>query len=55
MDNAGGSELCVKGTCQVCDHIITANTFTTKVREEVFRRNYGSQSEPLNGNSEKVL
>ena len=23
MDNAGGSEPCGKGTCQVCDHIIT--------------------------------
>ena len=30
MDNAGGSEPCGKGTCQVCDHIITTNTFTTK-------------------------
>ena len=30
-DNAGGSEPCGKGTCQVCDHIITRNTFTTKV------------------------
>ena len=24
IDNAGGSELCGKGTCQVCDHIIAA-------------------------------
>ena len=30
MDNAGGSELCEKDTCQVCDHIITTNTFATK-------------------------
>ena len=29
-DNAGSSEPCGKGTCQVCDHIITTNTFTTK-------------------------
>ena len=25
MDNAGGSEPCGKGTCQVCDHIIITN------------------------------
>ena len=30
MDNAGGSEPCEKDTCQVCNHIITTNTFTTK-------------------------
>ena len=30
-DNTGDSEPCEKGTCQVCDHIITTNTFTTKV------------------------
>ena len=30
MDNAGGSEPCGEGTCQVCDHIITTNTSTTK-------------------------
>ena len=29
-DSAGGSETCGKGTCQVCDHTITTNTFTTK-------------------------
>ena len=29
-DNAGSSEPCGKGTCHVCDHIITTNTFTTK-------------------------
>ena len=51
MDNAGGSEPCGKGTCQVCDHLITRNTFTTKVCGEVFK----IQSGPLNCNSEKVL
>ena len=51
MDNAGGSEQCGKGTCQVCDHIITAITFTTKACGEVFK----IQSGPLNCNSEKVL
>ena len=30
MGNAGGFEPCGKGTFQVCDHIITSNTFTTK-------------------------
>ena len=50
-DNAGGSEPCGKGTCQVCDHLITRNTFTTKVCGEVFK----IQSGPLNCNSEKVL
>ena len=49
--NAGGSEPCEKGTCQVCDHLITTNTFTTKAFEEVFK----IQSGPLNCNSEKVL
>ena len=51
IDNAGGSEPCGKGTCQVCDHIITTNTFTTKACGEVFK----IQSGPLNCNSEKVL
>ena len=51
MDNAGGSEPCGKGTCQVCDHIITTNTFTTKACGEVFK----VQGGPLNCNSEKVL
>ena len=51
MDNAGGSEPCGKGTCQVCDHIITTNTFTTKACGEVFK----IQSGPRNCNSEKVL
>ena len=50
-DNAGGSEPCGKRTCQVCDHITTINTFTTKACEEVFK----IQSGPLNCNSEKVL
>ena len=50
-DNAGGSEPCGKGTCQVCDHIITTNTFTTKACGEVFK----IQSGPLNCNSEKAL
>ena len=43
MGNAGGSEPCGKGTCQVCDHIITTNTFTTKSCGEVFK----FQSGPL--------
>ena len=51
MGNAGDSELCGKGTCQVYDHIITANTFTTKACGEEIK----SQSVPLNCNSEKVL
>ena len=50
-DNAGASEPCGKGTCQVCDHIITTNTFTTKSCWQVFK----IQSGPLNCNSEKVL
>ena len=37
MDNAGDSEPCGKGTCQVCDHIITTNAFTTKACGEVFK------------------
>ena len=36
-DNVGGSEPCGKGTCQVCDHIITTNNFTTKACGEVFK------------------
>ena len=51
MNNAGGSERCGKGTCQVCDLIITSNTFTAKVCGEVFK----IQSGPLNCNSEMVL
>ena len=51
MDNAGGSEPCWNGACQVCDHIITTNIFTIKSCGEVFN----IQSGPLNCNSEKVL
>ena len=50
-DKAGGSEPCGKGTCQVCDHIITTNTFKTKACGEVLK----IQSGLLNCNSEKVL
>ena len=50
MFSAGGSEPCGKGTCQVCEHIITANTFTTKACGEVFK----TQSGPLKSNSENV-
>ena len=50
-DNSGGSEPCGKGTCQVCDHIITSNTFTTKACGEVFK----IQSGPLYCDSEEVL
>ena len=34
MDNAGGSEPCEKGNCQVCDHAVRTNTFTTKIGGE---------------------
>ena len=51
MKNAGGSEQCGKGTCQVCDHVITTNTFTRKACGEVFKTQSGS----FNCNSEKVL
>ena len=44
MDNAGGSDPCEKSTCQVCDYIITTNTFTTKACRETFKL----QSWPLN-------
>ena len=37
IDNAGGSEPCKKGTCQVRDHIITTNTFTTKACEKYLK------------------
>ena len=50
-DNTGDSKPCGKGTCHVCDHIITTNTFTTKACGEVFK----IQSGPLNCKSEKVL
>ena len=51
MDNAGGSGPCGKGTFQLCGHVITTNTFTTKACQEVFE----VQRELLNCNSEKVL
>ena len=51
MDNARDSELCWIGICQVCDHIITSNTFTIKACGEVVQ----IQSAPLNCNSEKVI
>ena len=46
-----GSEPCGKGTCQVSDHIITTNTFTTKACGEIIK----IQTGPLNCDSEKVL
>ena len=51
MDNSKGSEPCGKGSCQVCDHIITTNTFTLKACVKVFK----IQSGLLNCYSEKVL
>ena len=51
MDNARGSESCENGPCQVCDHITTTNTFTTRACGEVFKM----QSGPLNCNLEKGL
>ena len=50
-DTAGGSEPGGKGTCQVCDPIITTNTFTTKACGKAFK----IQSGPLKCNSEKLL
>ena len=50
-DNAGGSEPWGKCTCQVCDHIITTNTFTTKVCGKVFKIQNGS----INCNSERLF
>ena len=44
MENAGGSQTCEEGTCQVCDHIITANTFIVKACGVVFE----IQRTPLN-------
>ena len=35
IDNTEGPEACKKVTCQVCDHIITTKTFTTKTCGEV--------------------
>ena len=51
MDNALGTEPCGNGDCQVCDRIITTNTFLTKACGEVIK----IQSGHLNCNSEKVL
>ena len=51
MDNAEDSEPCGKGTCQVCDHIIANNAFTTNTCGEVFKIPSGSP----NCSSEKVL
>ena len=51
MDNTGDSEPCRKFTCQVCDHIITTNTVTTKTCGEVSK----FQNEPLDCYSENVL
>ena len=51
MDNVRGSEPCGNGLCQVCHHIITTNTFTTKPCGEVFK----IQSGPLYCNLEKGL
>ena len=36
LDNAGGSEPCGKGTCQMCNHIITTNTFITVTQKKSF-------------------
>ena len=54
MDNAGSSETGGKGTSgifQVCDDIITTNSFTTKACGKVSKIEIG----PLNCSSEKVL
>ena len=37
MDHVGNSEPYWKGTCQVCDYIITNNTFTTKTYGKVIK------------------
>ena len=50
IDNTEGPEACKKVTCQVCDHIITTKTFTTKTYGEVFKIPSG----PLNCNLEKL-
>ena len=49
IDNTEGPETYKKVTCQVCDHIITTKTFTTKTWGEVFEIPSG----PLNCNLEK--
>ena len=51
MEYAGGYEQCGKGNWQMCHHIITTNTYTTKASGKVFK----SQNETLSCNSEKVL
>ena len=51
MGNTGDSEPCEKSTCQVCDHIITTNTFTTKGCGEVLK----IQSGTLNCDSKTFL
>ena len=49
IDNSEGPEACKKVTCQVCDHIITTKTFTTKTDGKIFKIPSG----PLNCNFEK--
>ena len=51
INNAGGSEPYGKVTCQVCDHLVATNTFTTKACGEAFK----IQSGPINCISEKAL
>ena len=51
IDNAGGSKPYGRGTCQVCDHIITTNALTTKPCWKVFKIQGGS----INCNLEKIL
>ena len=51
IDNTEGPEASKKATCQVCDHIITTKTFTTKACGEVFKIPSGS----LNCNLEKFI
>ena len=42
MGNTGDSEPCEKGSCQVCDHIITTNTFATKTCGEILKIQSGT-------------
>ena len=51
MDNAGDTEPCGKCTCQVCDHKVRINIFTTKACGKVLIFQCG----PLNCNSKKVI
>ena len=44
IDNAGSCEPCGEVTCQVCDRIITTNTFTTKACGEVFKIQSGHRN-----------